>query len=158
MLQKILTLVTQMVRSLRSFLNYQHRQTFHPTVLKHYEEELASLVLGKRCPWTFGISGCQLLFHPQFPHLAIIYSLIFTRSPYITITLQNIPKQAEKTTKFFIFNLSWVELLVSCWYAESQKHQYYQMFWTIIYHHSKQLTSVAPDVLERTLAPLRENH
>ena len=85
----------------------------------------------------FGSSGCQLLFHPRLPRLALSYASreaaksskfdftphapqqlqVFTRSPYITIMLQNIQKQTEKSTKSFIFDSSWVELLVSCWYT-----------------------------------------
>ena len=84
-----------------------------------------------------GSSDCQLLFHPQLPRLcyapqeaaksykfdftsrALQQLQIFTRSPYITIMLQNIPKQTEKSTKIFFFELSWVKLLVSCLYTAS---------------------------------------
>ena len=45
--------------------------------------------------------------------------ILLTRSPYITVMLQNIPKQTEKCTKSFIFDSSWVELLVSCRYTAS---------------------------------------
>ena len=87
----------------------------------------------------FDNSGCQLLFHPQLPRLALSYASreaaksskfdftsnvpqqlqIFTRSPYITIMLQNIPKQTENAQNISFFYSSWVELLVSCWYTAS---------------------------------------
>ena len=82
----------------------------------------------------FGSSGWQLLFHPRLPHLALSYSSreaaklskfdftshapqqlqIFTRSPYITIMLQNIQKQTEKKTQnlSFLIRAGW-----SCWYT-----------------------------------------
>jgi len=71
---------------------------------------------GKRCPWTFGTSSHQLLFHPQLPHV-ILSSVaqeaaklsefdltsyapqqlqIFARSLYNIIMLQNNQNQSEK--------------------------------------------------------------
>ena len=50
-----------------------------------------------------------------------------TGSPYITM-LQYIPKKAQNLL-FLIWN---------CWYITSSNCYYYQTFWTIIYHHSKQ--------------------
>jgi len=71
---------------------------------------------GKRCPWTFGTSSCQLLFHPQLPRVVLSSAAqeaaksskfdltfyvsqqlqIFVRSLYNIIMLQNDQNQTEK--------------------------------------------------------------
>jgi len=71
---------------------------------------------GKRCPWSFGTSSRQLLFHPQLPRVVLSSAAqeaakstkfdltcyvpqqlqIFTRPLYNIIMLQNDQNQTEK--------------------------------------------------------------
>ena len=145
-----------------SFAHYKCLPTTPPRFnlpLNKWPDQLLIACATSNTPWeTAQLSKFDFTFHaPQ-------QLKIFTRSPYITIKLQNIPKQSKKAQNLFIFNSSWVELLVSCWYIEIMEAPTATTTTTkrfgpsfIIILNKIRVTGVTSEVLERILAPLTES-
>jgi len=90
-----------------------------PELIQPQDSSIIDCNHGKRCPWMFGTSSCQLLFHPQLPHIVLSSAAqeaaklsefdltsyvpqqlhIFARSLYNIIMLQN---NQTKISNFYL--------------------------------------------------------